>query len=504
VPVFVFATSVQGTNSNLASGIAIDSAGNCFVTGYFDGTATFGTTSLTSAGVEDMFVAKYDPTGKLLWVRQAGGRGTNEWCAGFGVAVDAAANCYVTGAFNGTAYFGFTDLTATGTNGYEDVFVAKYDGSGNLLWVRQGGGIWGDDPSGIAVDTNGNSYVTGSFIGPATFGTVTLTATGPFPDSSGFVAKYDTDGNVLWARPLGGGTTTGGSGVTVDGQGNAWVTGSVFSPVTYSQDLSVYKLDSSGSGVLGWEGGRLTANQQALSFGSAITADGAGNVFVTGGFKGLVTVGTNALGSASYSALLAKCDTLGNILWVTSVGGTNYGGTGVAADPSGNCFLAAEFSGYADFWQTNLESVGANDAFIAKYGPSGNLLWVAQAGGGQDARPLGIAWVPGKGIYIAGGFIGQVKFGDTVLATSNPTNWAWNAFLSRVDEMPILTASNTASAVVLSWPTNQLGFTLEKATNSLPPSQWSTVTNRVSVSGDHYVVTDQFSGSSSFYRLRKP
>jgi hypothetical protein len=472
VPGFIFATSVAGTNENFARAIAVDSAGNCFLTGNFTGTASFGPTNLTSAGQTDIFVAKCDGTGKLLWVRQAGGTNYDE---GHGIAVDSLGNCYVTGYFEGAASFGSTNLSSAGTNGEPDIFVAKYDGSGNLVWSRQAGGDSDDYGYGIAVDTNGSSCVTG------------LSGDGRF------LMKYDTDGSLIWAKSVSG----GGFAVAFDREGNIWLAGTA----GLYPDLGMYlgKYDSGGNEVWGTAAG-------TNSGASAIAVDSSDNVFVTGGFSGAMTVDSATIWSSGFfDAWLAKYSSNGSLQWLKQMGGSDYDfGDGVVTDLSGNCFVTGEFSGSATFGPTNLVSFGGTDTFIAKYDSLGDLYWITHAGGGQLTRPGGQALRAGSGVYAAGGFNGDAMFGNTILTNGSFADYTRNTFLTRVDEMPILTASNNASAVILSWPTNQVGFTLQRAIGLSGPVSWLDVTNGVGVSGDRYVVVDPLSGSSSFYRLRKP
>ncbi len=142
------------------------------MTGQFQGTASFGSFTITSAGAQDIFVAKYDTDGNVLWVRSAGGPINDQ---GFGIGIDAAVNIYVTGFLRDTAIFGSFTLTSAGVR---DIFVAKYDDSGNVLWVRSAGGTSFDEGSGIAVDAGGNSYATGRFSEMATFAPISITSLG--------------------------------------------------------------------------------------------------------------------------------------------------------------------------------------------------------------------------------------------------------------------------------------------------------------------------------------
>ena len=186
-------------------------------------------TTLTSAGDDDIFVAKYDASGDLVWAKRAGGTGFD---AGIGIAVDGSGNSYVTGFFQGSATFGpgETNETTMTSAGFIDIFVAKYDASGDLVWAKQAAGSRGattDFGQGIAVDGAGNSYITGRFQGSAAFGAgetneTTLTSAGI---SDIFVAKYDASGDLVWAKRAGGTSRDSGEGIAVDGSGHSYVTG---------------------------------------------------------------------------------------------------------------------------------------------------------------------------------------------------------------------------------------------------------------------------------------
>jgi hypothetical protein len=192
----LWATSAGGSSVDEVAGIATDPRGNSYVTGRFEGTATFGAgednrTVLNSAGSFDVFVAKYAPDGTLLWATTAGG---SDFDQGLGIATDPRGNSYVTGLFAGTATFGAGDdnQTVLTSAGGSDVFVAKYAPDGTLLWATTAGGSSVDEGYGIATDPRGNSYVTGWFRGTATFGAgedyqTVLTTAGSFDV---FVAKY--------------------------------------------------------------------------------------------------------------------------------------------------------------------------------------------------------------------------------------------------------------------------------------------------------------------------
>jgi len=165
-------------------GITIDDAGNNYVTGSFNGPIYFGLYPLYSSGYDDIFVAKIDENGNWLWATQAGGSSSDD--SGYGITIDNAGNCYVTGIFMYTATFGPYSLISSG---YDDIFVAKMDENGNWLWATQAGAGSDDSGYGITIDNAGNSYVTGFFKETATFGSHSLTSSG---ENDIFVAKLNS------------------------------------------------------------------------------------------------------------------------------------------------------------------------------------------------------------------------------------------------------------------------------------------------------------------------
>src|SRR5258706_689748 len=358
-----------GIISTYSNSIATDVNGNIFVTGMFGGTSiTFGTTTLTNAagGFYDMFIVKYDPSGNVLWAKKAGG---SDWDEGKGVSTDASGNVFVTGQYKSSSIvFGATTLT---NSGLVDVFTVKYDGSGNVLWAKKGGGSANGYGYGISADASGNAFITGSFASLIVFGTDTLTATG---SPSIFTVKYDTSGNVLWAKsPTGGGY---GLSIATDGGGNAAVTGWFGGPITFGSttltnaggaDVFIAKYDGSGNEL--WaKGGGGTSDD----YGLGITTDATGNIIAAGGFLGpSITFGTTTLtnsGSGNNDLFVAKYDGSGNVLWATSANGTgNDAGAGVSTDASGDVFVTGSFNGAPiTFGSTTLTNAGINDFFIAK------------------------------------------------------------------------------------------------------------------------------------------
>lgn len=182
-PSFLWVAQAGGADWDFGRDIATDDAGNSIVTGYFRDTATFGDTTLASTGDYALFVTKYDEAGDFLWAVAAGADGTDD-VSGEGVATDLWGNIIVTGQFEGTAIFEDTTLTSAGGG---DIFIAKYDGDGNFLWVVQAGGTDYEAGISVATDDSGNVIVTGEFWSTEpTFGGTTLINAG---ECDIFIAK---------------------------------------------------------------------------------------------------------------------------------------------------------------------------------------------------------------------------------------------------------------------------------------------------------------------------
>ena len=296
---WLWAVKAGGTGGDEGRGIALDGADNTYVTGSFRGTATFGNYTFTATGLDDLFVAKLNPSGNWIWAVRAGAS-DDEHVMGNGIAVDGAGNAYVTGKFGGTTTFGSHTLTADGLN----IFATKLDPSGNWIWAVKAGGTGWDLGNGIAVDGAGNAWVTGCFEGIATFGSHILTASGGEWDTDVFAAKLDPFGNWIWAVKAGGTTFTNGKGIALDGGGNTYVTGSFFGTATFGSqtltssggyDIFAAKLDPSGNWI--WA---VKAGGTEWDRGNGIAVDGAGNTYLTGEFQDTATFGSHTLTSNGF------------------------------------------------------------------------------------------------------------------------------------------------------------------------------------------------------------
>jgi hypothetical protein len=229
----IWAKSAGGTDNDLAYSVATDASWNTYVAGgFYSDTLVFGSYTLTNdnAGYEDIFLAKYDNSGNVLWAKSIGGANDD---VAYSVVADESGNEYLTGCFRSPSLaFDANILTNNDSiNGTEDIFLAKYTTTGNVLWAKSAGGTSDDDAFAVAVDTFGNTYLTGRFNSPVIkFGTDTLTNFIPTGISSDiFLAKYNTNGNVLWAKSAGGTDDDIANSVTVDAPGDIYLTGDFLS-----------------------------------------------------------------------------------------------------------------------------------------------------------------------------------------------------------------------------------------------------------------------------------
>jgi hypothetical protein len=315
-------TSAGGNGEDLANSITTDAAGNVYITGYFSGSVSFGDTYITStSNSKDIFVAKYNKSGALSWVKTGGGGfGTD---AGTGIAVDNVGNVFITGLFYGKAYFAGNEVNAI-NNHTPAYFIAKYNTNGTLQWIKPLVSTEGPVESksgGITVDKIGNVYVTNVYYGSLTLGNNTI-ATSGVGNYDAYITKFSSDGNCQWLRSMG--------------------------PIRFS-DVS-----------------------------KSVVADDLGNVYIIGNTSQSFQIGnvtTTKKFGFSQNSLVVKYDNNGNILWVKTLEASD-GGIGVKdiiIDSSGNICIVGDYGGAISLGSTTLKYSLSQDIFIAKYSKNGML-----------------------------------------------------------------------------------------------------------------------------------
>jgi len=360
------------------------STGYFYGTGDFDpGPDTF---NLTSVGGYDIFISKLDSSGNFLWAVNIG---ESLPAYGMSLTIDSSGNSYTTGFFQGTADFDPGAGTYNLTSDSLDVFVLKLDTYGNFLWAKRLGGSMRDYGNSLAVDVSGNVYTTGYFEGTADFDPDTLTSyyltASAYSDI--FISKLDSSGNFLWAKKVGGLSGDYGESIAVDLSGNVYSTGCFGQTVDFNPGPGSYSLTSAGNEdiyvlKLDTYGNFLWAKRMGGTSGErgySLALDCSDNVYTTGYFAQTSDfdpgTGTfNITSSGSWDIFISKLNASGNFVWALSMGSaTNDIGNSLALDPSGNIFNMGVFTGTVDFdpgaGVSNLTSSGQYDTYVLKLKP---------------------------------------------------------------------------------------------------------------------------------------
>lgn len=376
----LWAKTFGGTRRDYGVGVATDALGNVYVTGFARGDATFGESFASppiSDTQEDIFVAKFDPLGTPIWVKRAGGSGSDCSNAGLSLRVDLNGRINVIGTFCGEADFG-NGIIVSGDG--EDLFLAQFDDGGTCLWAKAIGGTFAEDNFGLGVcsDFDGNLFLTGSFKENVVFdeqNSIVLNSDAANEDEV-FLAKYDSDGNCLWAKQAGGAGKDQSFSVDVDPVGSLYIVG------RFSQNL--------------------------LFAGSPINL--------------------NAV--VDTSIFLAKFNPQGEVQWAKVIDSRRlFGFLGVEADVYGDVYITGDYTETIDFgggylFETEppIDIPGFDydnhDIFIAKYDSSGALQWADALGGQLLELSHDIASDSDGRIYITGNFVGEADFGNGIIIES--------------------------------------------------------------------------------------
>ncbi|HTB30599.1 MAG TPA: T9SS type A sorting domain-containing protein [Bacteroidia bacterium] len=357
---------------NYGSNIATDKFGNAYSTGFFDIQMKFDTVTLTSTQVQS-YVVKYNSAGNLIWVKESVGI-VGGVALSASIASDTADNIYITGYCTDYESFDSYNLSAPG------IFLVKYNSSGNVLWVVEGI-VNGHLPYGYAVNTSreGNVYITGTFWDSLSFGPYNL---GSPSEQDVYLAKYNSSGNLVWAKQgitPSSSSTAIGYAVSTDKYGNTYLTGAfkdtiifgTFRLVTNSpSSVFLVKYDSNGNVI--WAK-QSTGAGNATAYG--LNLDEAGNIYITGGFNGTSSFGSHVLNSNGISIFLVKYGKNGNTIWANTSTGGNWAGYSISEESNNHIFLVG--SGNGDslvFANKKIVSNNAEYAFLMELDTTGNML----------------------------------------------------------------------------------------------------------------------------------
>ncbi len=376
--------------------VTTDLLGNVYATGYFSDTLIFGADTLTHPGI---YIVKYDSSGNVIFAKDGSG-----FANGLGVAVDAAGNIYVAGAFNSDSIsFGPYTLLNSGPFYIYDIFLVKYNSSGVIQWLRGAKGTSNDKALGIATDDFGNVIITGFSQSPTLiFGSDTLIKTGL---SFIFLVKYDSSGNILFAKTATASTNNLAAtsiSVCTDISGNSYISGYIstgnsntafisFDNITLMDSASsfsyIVKYSPAGSAL--WAR-KATGTGNWTSCGLGITANSLGKIYTTGYYTGTsVSFGSNTIfNNGIQNVFLTKYDTFGNVIYARNIGGTgsNDKGYSVASDDNDNIFVTGEFgSPSMNFDTIVVQNPGGTDPmFFTKYNSTGHALYATAFPSGAD------------------------------------------------------------------------------------------------------------------------
>lgn len=386
-----WAIGMGGKNIDLSNVLATDRMGNVFVGGYYRDTADFdptGNNALLMASTEsdEAFLAKYDGRGAYQWAIRLAGSSASR-ASVLDIAVDSLGQVYVAGSFTDTVDFdpsgNTAELVAYTLSGNSSSnrcgFLAKYDADGNYLWAMSIGepndrAVTSNSAHGVAVDQSQNVWVVGTIQDSADFdpgpGQAMLYPTTTYAfagagqiNMNAFIAKYDSEGNYVWAGCMHGGGFSSATDIEVDDLNNIYVAG-YFSADTVDFD------PGPGLAPVPWMG--MSSN-------------------------------------GHHDGFLAKYDSNGTYQWAKSIASYDVVGCNdVAVDPQGYSYLAGSFRNATVVFDssTSLTNFGWTEIFLAKYDPDGQVVWAHSISGPAYDAPHGLALDAIGNLYVGGEFGG--------------------------------------------------------------------------------------------------
>lgn len=453
-PPFQWAKGFGGNNDDHGNSAAVDKDGNVYVTGEFRGTVDFdpglNVYNLSSSGMQDIFISKYNASGNFIWAIKMGGSQGDE---GKSLVTDGNNNIYVTGVYTGTVDFdpgsGTSNLSPSGSN--RASFVCKFSSSGSLIWA---GTIPGEGNS-LAIDSTGYLYIGGEFSASGDFnpgaGTYNLSVNGIQNDA--YVCKLDTAGAFVWAKKLGGLGTDRANGIAVDVNSNVYTTGEFegtadfdpsggtanLSSQSGSRDIFISKLNASGA----YQWAKRIGGSGVSDYANDITVDPSGNVIICGSFYGgnidfNPGAGTNNLSGTLNHGYVCKLNSAGDYVWAKAIGGSSDDFChGISSDNVGNLYISGEFKSTVDFnpggGTYNQSASGSADVFVLKLNNSGSFVWV-QTMGGSDYDFGSSVVTDGTGNIISTGSFAGNNFDPGSGSLQFVSEGGWDIFIQKMGD----------------------------------------------------------------------
>jgi hypothetical protein len=447
-------------------GVTTDNSGNVYMTGKYEENSIFSDTTVGCKGNHDIFVTKYSPSGELLWATTAGGV-----LGDYGTCVTTDNSyLYVGGEIEGygvDVYFSNSPIVLH-CEGHNDIFVAKYDLNGNVLWAKRAGAFKNEKALGIATNGAGDVYIAGFFNDSAIFDNHLLLGNGK---NDIFIAKYDADGNCLWARNAGSAQRDEAKAIKCDAQGNVYITGLFSETITMGSytltspngyfDMFIAKYDPNGN-VL-WA---KRAGSDYDEVGWGIEIDNAGKIYVGGEFNAYATFDNIAMTTTGEANVFVACyDNAGNAQWVSQAGGNGIDRARAIGCDGNNVYITGQFGLSAYFGTTTLNAADSSDIFVAALNNTGSFIWAVAVGGGADSlEDLGyesgcaITAHSSGAVYASGALLDGGIFGSHSVEGYKRTD----IFLTRISQVGTNVELVTKQKRTLVYPNPAMGsFTVD-------------------------------------------
>lgn len=437
----LWARQMGGALNDHAISAAVDGLGRVHVGGFFQGTATFGSTTLVATQDTTGFHATYDADGNFQWAVTAGGFNSNDG-TDFrnSLACDASGNTIMAGNFDDTGTFGATTITATA---FDKMYLARFDASGNCTWAHAMGATYGNEPAEVALAPSGNIYLYAGFWGAdATFGgTVLENADESHEDIC--LAYFNADGDPQWARNVGSSFFNDfPASLDVDDAGNAWVAGTI----AYTADFGAITLNEAGTFVAHYDatGTALLAQRPTTAALARHALGSNGGHFVCGNFYSALF---DMSGGASVSpallqgeeGFLAHYDSGLGYEWMRRMGlhGSAFdAATSVLTDADGNVYTTGGFTTTAILCDDTLRApLAATHLWLNKRDADGNCIWTMHipcsepTAANQTNTAASLVMDADGYLYFTGGFFGTADFGAVQLASAGSKD----IFLAKYD-----------------------------------------------------------------------
>ncbi len=425
-PNWEWATKIGGNYDEVNTCLTVSEQGNIYVgVKSHSSTLILGNDTLNNSGNSDILIVKYNINGNIEWAREFGGLNA-DLC--LDIATDRNDNVFITGYyFSPVLHIGNFELINSSTNGYgKDLFLAKISNEGDVLWAITAGSDDGFDiGQKVATDYSGNVFLTGDFYSSVvTFGEYILSNTNNGYNDL-FVAKFNSDGNVIWANRMGNYNDDVSRGICTDLTGNSFITGMFYGHTIQFGTFTLYNSGGSGNNVsepyiVKFDAyGNVQWAKNGVSSGydycRDISTDGLGNSYIIGkgtniSFGGIVV---------PYGSFIVKYNNNGDVCWAKSFEGQTECSS-IAIDIQNNIYVTGFYYDNPIFGGTNSNNQGNTDIFIIKYDINGNEVWAKNTGAAAFDEGVGIGYHTSEALIVSGKYTSvSINFNDTILTNTN-------------------------------------------------------------------------------------